>query len=210
MGTVLCHPAYAAYLTGGFILQKFLTLFHDSAAELKCLPSMVIASMLMAVGLVLGSITIKVTPFLHIGVSFLANAITGLLFGPVMAMLTAGLGDIIGYFLSSGGDAFFFPFTLTAMLSGCLYGIFLYHSNAKLPRVIAAKASVTFISNILLNTIWCSILYGKGFMAIFPVRLTKNLTLLPFEIAMLFVIGKAIQKIYDVSQQHFGAQGALH
>ena len=31
--------------------------------------------------------------------------------------------------------------------------------------------------------------------ALFPVRLTKNLMLLPVEIALLYIVGKAVQKI---------------
>lgn len=183
-------------------------LFRDSAAELTRLPSLVAAALLMALGLALSSVRIDITPTLRISFAFLANAMIGMLFGPVVSMLTGGIGDILGFLIHPSGP--YFPgITITAVLSGLLYGVFLYHSNARLSHVIAAKTSVTLLSNILLNTFWTSILYGKAFMAILPLRITKNLVMLPIEIVMLFVLGKTVQKIYDTSVRRFGAQRAL-
>ena len=64
-----------------------------------------------------------------------------------------------------------------------------------LPRAIVAKSSISLLLNVLLNTFWMVVLYGKSFTALFPVRLTKNLMLLPVEIALLYIIGKTVQKI---------------
>ncbi|WOC31305.1 MULTISPECIES: folate family ECF transporter S component [Caproicibacterium] len=181
------------------------SLLRDSSAELKRLPSLVTAALLLALGLVLSGLGVYVTPTLRITFAFLANAVNALLFGPAVAMLTSGLGDILGYFLHPTGP-YFPPYTLTAMLSGFLYGSFLYHRPIKLGRVIAAKASVTFLSNILLNTLWSSLLYGKSFLALFPLRFVKNIALLPVEIAMLFFFAKTAKKIYSATTRNFHPQ----
>ena len=68
-------------------------------------------------------------------------------------------------------------------------------SPMTLPRAIVAKSSISLLLNVLLNTFWMVVLYGKSFTALFPVRLTKNLMLLPVEIALLYIIGKTVQKI---------------
>jgi len=185
----------------------FLSLFRDSAAELKKLPSLVTAALLLALALILSSLGIYITPTLRITFAFLANAVSAMLFGPAVAMLTGGLGDFLGYFLHPNGP--FYPaYTVTAIVSGFLYGIFLYHRPVKLGWVIAAKSSVTLISNIFLNTLWGAMLYGKSFTALLPARIAKNLALLPIEIAMLFLIAKAAQQIYETSSHRFGTQKA--
>ena len=59
-----------------------------------------------------------------------------------------------------------------------------------------AKAAVNLLLNLLLNTFWIFILYGKavGIVEIFS-RIFKNLLMLPLEIAALFIILKAITKL---------------
>lgn len=183
----------------------FLSLFRDSAAELKKLPSLVTAALLMALGLILSSLGIYITPTLRITFAFLANAVNAMLFGPVVAMLTGGLGDFLGYFLHPNGP--FYPaYTLTAILSSFLYGVFLYHRPVKLGWIIAAKSSVTLASNIFLNTLWGALLYGKSFIALLPIRFVKNIALLPIEIAMLFLIAKTAQKVYNMSVRRLNTQ----
>lgn len=176
----------------------FLSLFRDSAAELKKLTSLVTAALLLALQVVLAGYSIDVLPFLRISFSYLASAVTGMLFGPTVAMLSAAAGDILGYCVHPSG-VYFPPYMLTAMFSGCLYGIFLYHSPIRLSRVIASKSLVTVFSNLLMNTLWNSMVYGKSFFAILPIRIVKNLVLLPVEIALLFVVCKAAQKVYNTA-----------
>ena len=52
-----------------------------------------------------------------------------------------------------------------------------------------------FRSNILLNTFWLSILYGQPFTANLAIRTIKNVTLLPFEIILMYVVLKGVEKV---------------
>lgn len=170
-------------------------LFRDSAAEFKHLPSLTIAALLLALKIAISSFGVYITPDSRVTFGFLTTALTGLLFGPIMAMVTAGLGDIIGYLLHPVG-AYFPGFLLTAMADGLIYGVFLYHRPVKLPRIIFAKVLVTFICNLGMNMVWKTIFYGQGFWALFPVSFVKNMILLPIEILMMFALCKAIPAIY--------------
>ena len=55
--------------------------------------------------------------------------------------------------------------------------------------------------NILLNTVWLSILYGKAFSVLVVPRITKNLIALPIEVIILFLLLTSIKKVL---QKHPG------
>ena len=179
-------------------MKKFLSLFTQSAAELKKLRSLTGIAMLVALNVALSFVTIPIGSTMKISISFLAIAIMGMLYGPVAAGMGAALGDILSYLLTPGNSmgAYFFGFTLTAFLGGIVYGIAFYSCKVSVPRVIIAKAAVNLLLNLLLNTFWIFILYGKavGIVEIFS-RIFKNLLMLPLEIAALFIILKAITKL---------------
>ena len=179
-------------------MKKFLSLFTQSAAELKKLRSLTGIAMLVALNVALSFATIPIGSTRKISISFLAIAIMGMLYGPVAAGMGAALGDILSYLLTPGNSmgAYFFGFTLTASLGGIVYGIAFYSCKVSVPRVIIAKAAVNLLLNLLLNTFWIFILYGKavGIVEIFS-RIFKNLLMLPLEIAALFIILKAITKL---------------
>lgn len=168
---------------------------RDSVAASGQFTNLVIAALLLALKVVLGGVGIYVTPESRITFGFLATALTALLFGPVLAMVTAGLGDFLSYLLHPVG-AYFPGFAVTAVVGGLLYGLVLYERPVRLPRVLLAKVLVTVLCNLGLNVLWKVVYYGQGFWALFPVSVLKNLILLPFEVAMLFAVCKAVPAIY--------------
>ena len=75
---------------------------------------------------------------MKIGFSFLPVAAAAMLLGPIPAGIVAALGDFIGAVLFPIG-AYFPGFTLTAFLTGCCFGVFLFREQS-LRRVLAAVA----------------------------------------------------------------------
>lgn len=147
--------------------------------------------MVLAISIVLSYISIQVSPSLRIGVAFLATAMLGMLFGPVLGGVVAGLGDVIKFFLKPTGP--FFPgFTITALLGGVIYGMFFYKNKVTLSRCVFAKLCVNVLLNIVLNTFWNSILMGKAFWALLVPRVWKNIVLLPVEITLLYVVLRTV------------------
>ena len=78
--------------------------FRDSSKELTKLQSLTICAMMLALRVVLGyfsNITLAITPDIKIGFNFLPIAITGILCGPVPAMIVGGLGDLLSFLIEN-------------------------------------------------------------------------------------------------------------
>ncbi|MEG0912950.1 MAG: folate family ECF transporter S component [Oscillospiraceae bacterium] len=178
-------------------MLKIKETFILSAGELKHTKTIATAALLIAVNITLDvlNIRVQISPDVRIGFGFLCNAAIGMLFGPAVAMLAGAATDVMGYLVNTGGGAYFPGYTLTAIVAGVFWGFWLYKKPVKLWRTAAAKACINIFCNIGLNTIWTAILLGNSIMVILPVRIAKNLILLPFEVVLLFTILSFVQKI---------------
>lgn len=174
-------------------MKKIKTLFTDSIHELGNLKTLSAAAMLLAITVVLGFYRLQITDYIRIGFDFIAKELTALFFGPVAAAMVAGLADIISYIIKPVG-AFFPGLTISAVLAAVIYGVVLYKKPVSLKRIIAANTLVTVFINMLLNTYWMTLLYGNGFMAIFPARVVKQLIMLPIEIVLFYTVSKILMK----------------
>ena len=61
-------------------------------------------------------------------------------------------------------------------------------------RVLAAKFIVMLTVNVLLNTLWISMLYGKGIMVLLPARALKNLIMWPIDSIIFYSLTKLIEQ----------------
>lgn len=173
-------------------MNKFITLFKDSAKELKKTRCITLAAMLGATAIVLSQFTIVVSDFLKIGFAFLPNRIVYYLFGPFVGIIYGAAMDILTYIVKPTGP--FHPgFTINAAITGLIFGLILYKRPLKLSRIFIASTIKMIIVNIILNSYWISSITGKAFIAIMPVRITKNILLLPVEALLLFSVIKALE-----------------
>ena len=158
------------------------------------LQALVFLALLIAVNIVLQKISFGPAT-LKIGLGFIGNIMLGYYFGAIWG----GLGALISDLLTSaifGVEGGFFPgFTLSAVLAVMIYGIFLYQRPIKLWRVAAATILVTIVVNIFLNTYWLHILYGINLKLAFMQRLIKELIVPWFQIAIGYIILKALQRV---------------
>lgn len=176
-------------------MKKQENVFRRSLSELKSPRALVITAMLIALNLAMDLLGLKIylTPELRISVGFVCNASAAMLYGPVVGMMTGFCSDVLGFLLSPNNNAGYFPgYTLTAVVGGLLYGLWLYKGRPSLPRCIGAKVSVNLICNIFLNSLWSVIVYQKGFWVLLPGKLFKNLCLLPFEVALLWLVANIV------------------
>ena len=183
-------------------MTSFFDKFSSSAREFRDLRSLTSLSMLIAVALVLNLFaSVQLTDSLRLGFGFLATAIMGMLYGPVCAGISAGIVDILQFFLKPSGE--FFPgYTLTAILGGVLYGLFLYKKQYSLPRIILVKTLINSVLHLLLNSYWLTFLYGYAFWAKLPERIIKNVAMLPVEILLLAAILPLVAKIDSQRAAH--------
>lgn len=121
---------------------------------------------------------------LSVSFSYLPIALTGMLFGIVPAAIVSALADAVGALLFPSGP-FDIRFTLIALVKGALYGTMLYKAHGNRYRIIISQALVTLVCHLALNTLVISTLIGKGFFALLPLRLVKNLLFLPVEVMTL-------------------------
>lgn len=173
-----------------------------SFRELRSLRVIIGAALLLAISVILDQFTLELSPTLKIGFGFLVTGLCGMLYGPVVGGLMGGVGDILKFIIKPTGT-FFFGFTLNAILAGILYGLFFYKNRVTVLRCVLCKALANAVINILLNTLWLSILMGKGFYALLVPRVTKNLIALPIEVFLLWLILSQLSKVFKQNPSLF-------
>lgn len=170
------------------------TMLAKSLQELASLRTVVMCGLLAAMAVILGyTTTINIGPYIKIGFSGIPNRVVDFLFGPVVGGLFGGMLDILKFIIKPDGT--FFPgFTFDAMLGGIIYGAFLYRKKVSIWRVAAACFMVKLVVNCGFNTLWISILYGKGFLVLLPARVMKNLIMWPIDTVILCAVLMAVER----------------
>lgn len=164
------------------------SLFQSSLYELKSTQTIVFCGLMGAIAAVLNLLTaLKVGPYIVISLSWIPGRIVDFMFGPAVGTLFGAVMDIVKHFLKPMG-AFDFRFTLVPMLAGLFYGYMFYKKPIRIWRIFVAKLVVTIFLNLGLNTYLIATTMGKGYLAIMPPRIIKNLVALPIETAMMFFV----------------------
>lgn len=130
---------------------------------------------------------------IKIGFNFVPVVIAALLLGPVCAGIVAALADFIGAVLFPIG-AYFPGFTLTAFLTGLVFGLFLYPKQS-FARIAGAVAVNQFILSLLLNTFWISVLYGSPFGPTLVTRMVQVAILTVVQLVTIQLIVKALPRL---------------
>lgn len=137
------------------------------------------------------------TPIIRVSFGFLPIALSGIMFGPVVGGVTAMISDIIGMIIAPRGP--YFPgFTVSAFLTGAIYGLFLHKKERSVIRVLLAVLVITVFVDSFLNTIWLMIM-GLGNVGIILPRVFKNLIMVPVQTVMISLgwryLGSFIEKV---------------
>ena len=158
---------------------------------------LVIMALLVALEIILTRFLSIETPTLRIGFGFLPVAIMAILYGPWWTGGAGIVGDIVGMMLFP--KAVFFPgFTLTAFLTGVLYGLILYKKPATWNRTLVAVTVVNVICSLGLDTLWLSIMYGDSFLVLMPVRLLKTAIMIPLSTILIYLLwNRVVSKVTE-------------
>lgn len=146
----------------------------------------VILGLLISLKIVLSRVASIQLGIVRITFGFIATGITAYMYGPWIGLMTGALTDVLGFFMFPQAFAYFPGYTITAALSGFIYGYFLYNKPIKLKNIVIANALVCIFCNIILNTVWTSVLQGKAFWVILPPRILKNVLAIPLESLILY------------------------
>ncbi|MDB8681831.1 folate family ECF transporter S component, partial [[Ruminococcus] gnavus] len=155
--------------------------------------NIVFMGILLAVEIVIGKYLTISTIYLKIGFAFAPIALTAVLFGPVEAAVIASIADIIIALLNPFG---YYPgFTVSAFLTGIIYGIAFYKKTPKMWRVVSAVIISKLAISVFLNSYWLYKLTGQAFLAVLLIRLIQNIIMIPIEILVIWFIIYPIAKL---------------
>lgn len=183
-------------------MKSFLYLFRDSFDELKKISTLTVTGIFIAVSMLIESFTIEL-PYAKINFAFLAIAVIGMLFGPVVGTAAGGICDIVGFIVHPSGG--FLPiYVLIGMLQGLIYGAVLYRKSPWVMRrtakrgiryglmvsAIAARLLDVVVINLLIQT-WANMHYGfipdTVYLQAVAVRAIKNFAELAADIPLLLI-----------------------
>ena len=145
---------------------------------------LVMMAFMIALSIILTRFCSINTPILRIGFGFLPCAFMGIMFGPLWAGIGYAVADILGMIIFPSG-AFFPGFTVTAFLTGIVYGIFYHNKEVTIKSSILPNLVVSVVLNLVLDTIWLMILMGQGFWVLLPTRLFKCAVMFVIQVIMI-------------------------
>ncbi len=183
----------------------YKTPFHksyikSSLSHFKNVKDIVMIALLFSMMLALKALKLP-SGFGSLGLNFvfLAFAIIGMLYGPVVGIVIGFFSDILGFFLFPSGYGFFFPYTIDSMITGLCYGICFYKTRLSLSKCFYARLFVNLFVNVFCGSIWWSIINGFTYEAylnyMLVISLPKNLIYLVPQTALLFIILKPASKV---------------
>ncbi|MBR5229331.1 MAG: folate family ECF transporter S component [Firmicutes bacterium] len=154
---------------------------------------LVTAAVLIALNVVLSRFLSINAWNIKIGFTFVSIFVAGYFYGPVFSVVVAVLGDVVGALLFPSG-AFFPGFTLTALLTGLLFGVMLHKKQTPV-RILFTVLANQLLLGLLLNTYWLSILYGTTFGAVVVTRIVQCLIMMPVEFVTITLLMKKLPVI---------------
>lgn len=167
--------------------------------------NLVLISLFIAMNIIFSKFLAINMDFLRIGFGFVPTAFCSMLFGPLIGGIAAIISDIIGAFLFPTG-AFFPGFSISSLLTGIVYGIFLYKKPKSVFRLTLTVFIICLIINLGLNTLWISMLYGKAFMVLLVPRILKEFIMIPIQVVVLKAIWQYLIEKNNVIYEKFNSR----
>lgn len=147
-----------------------------------------IAGVLIALQLILTRLFVIETPFLRISFLFVPTFIMAILFGPLFTGLISAFSDTLGLLLFGKISLFFPGFTVSAFLTGFIFGCFFYKKPITMKSILIAVVMNTVIVDICLNTLWLYLMMGNLAIAQFPLRLIKAIVFIPIQVIIMNIL----------------------
>lgn len=135
-------------------------------------------------------LSIKIGDSLIIGFGVIPIIVCAMLYGGVSAGICYSIANVVRVLLYGGLTPYDIPLTMICFLTGYIYGLFLYKKEVTLIRVLIPTIVTCLFFNLVLNTYFFSLLLGKGFMAMLPARVLKNVVMIPINTFIILFISK--------------------
>lgn len=168
--------------------------FGESAGELKSLHTVVLCGLMGAFGIILKMFaSIPFGPF-TITYAWIPNRIVDFMFGPAVGAVYGGVMDVVKFVMKPNGS-FNLAYTAMAVLAGLIFGSILYKKPVSFMRIVFAQSLVKIFINAGMGTYLMAFERGEAFMVLMPVRLVKNLIMIPIDSILLFVVLTALTRV---------------
>ncbi len=138
-------------------------------------------------------LVINVSESLRFSLSFIPVVIAARRFGIFGGMAVYGIGDFLGAIIFPTGGAFFPGFTVTAVVAGLIYGLFLSKKSGAV-RIVLSVIISQLICTLLMNSYWLSVLMGSEFTAIFISRIPQAIIMSILQIVFMLIFLEKICK----------------
>ena len=162
----------AGHLDWVLLVVVVVMLLALAAQKPAGLRQLTVSALLIALDVVFTRVLAINTTLMKIGLGFTAVALSAMLYGPVWAMLTAALGDLIGALMFPTG-AYYWGFTATAALTGLVFGLYLYRKEGKWLRTFLAALTNCFFVTLVLNTALIVYKFGASLQAMAASRIPQ-------------------------------------
>ena len=166
---------------------------------MKKIKKIIISALLLASAIVINRFLSINTSILSIGFTFVPLMLSGIILGWKYSCVIAALADLIGALLFPFGS-FFIGYTISAFLTGLVYGLCLYRKGDFVVdkkfviRLIMAILIVTIFINGGLNTLWLVMKTKTAFLVILPTRIIKQLIMIPVMFITIISLTKLLTK----------------
>jgi ECF transporter S component (folate family) len=186
-------------LPDGFARGPSLREFF-SAAGVFTVRNVVVMAVLLAIRAILNLpfLTIYIGPdFKLITFSYVADAFTAMLFGPIAGAVFAFAGDTLGFFALSGAGGAYFPgFALSEIVTCFIFACFFYKRRITLPKIIGAWLINLGVVLLGMNSLWLILMYGMEAGKVFTLaRVVSNIVQSPAHIAILYFLLTRFAKV---------------
>ena len=186
-----------------------------AAGELKNTKSLVFASFIIVLRIVVKAFKIPLAAGLSLTFDCYVNSLGSLIYGPIVGLCVGAVSDTLGYLIFPSG-VYFFPFIFVEMLSSFIFGLFFWKKQISVLRVLAAKFTVNLVCNIILTSLfmkWEYVLYMDPKAATYNivnlVRIVKNLIMFPVESVLIVMILGAFIPALKSMKMISASQGEL-
>jgi ECF transporter S component (folate family) len=164
--------------------------------------NIVVMAILLAIRTILNLpfLTIYIgTGFKLLTFSYIADALTSMLFGPIAGVIFAFAGDTLGFLGLGGAGGVYFPgFALSEMATCLIFACFFYKRGVTMARVVAAWLINVGVVLLGMNSLWLIVMYGMNAGEVFAVaRVANNLIQSPAHIAILFFLLTRVSKLWN-------------
>lgn len=177
------------------MLKNYFVMFKENVKDIKNVRVLVGVSLFCALNVILNMFSIQLTPMIKISFGSIAVAASCYFYGPYPNMIAAFVLDTVNYMLRPVGP--YQPwFMISSVMIAVLYSLFFYkQEKIGFIRCAFARLSVILIVNLVLNSLWLSMMYGNAFWVLVSERVLKNVLMFPIEAFILYLTMKLSMRL---------------